>query len=196
MAIYTLLETIEKFPRHRRVIPTSSVSMPKNVASHACKSVTLAAWSLRHTWWFLILRNRNRRSRWIWSPAIFATNRCRLRRRGTSTLFPGSIEGHFEKSCDKIAPPDWFTLLAIRSNERTGALGEFNRWYLTCQISAISYADRGDRWKIANAAPGTPGDFRRSRRSMYKIARCVLIYRWRNCWRSNSPRSAHLVAAN
>ena len=112
--------------------------MPKNVASHACKSVTLAAWSRRHTWRFLILRNRNRRSRWIWSPAIFATDRCRLRRCGTSTLFPGSIE----KSCDKIAQPDWFTLLAIRSDERTGALGEFNRRYLTCQISAISYADR------------------------------------------------------
>ena len=27
--------------------------------------------------------------------------------------------------------------------------------------------------KIAIAAPGTPGDFRRSRRSAYKIARCV-----------------------
>ena len=27
--------------------------------------------------------------------------------------------------------------------------------------------------KIAIAAPGTPGDFRRSRRSAYKIAKCV-----------------------
>ena len=27
--------------------------------------------------------------------------------------------------------------------------------------------------KIAIAAPGTPGDFRRSRRSAYKIARCL-----------------------
>ena len=27
--------------------------------------------------------------------------------------------------------------------------------------------------KIAIAAPGTPGDFRRSRRSAYKIARCI-----------------------
>ena len=41
MAIYTLLETVEKFPRHKRV--TSGVPCRKNVASHACKSVTLAA---------------------------------------------------------------------------------------------------------------------------------------------------------
>ena len=25
---------------------------------------------------------------------------------------------HFEKSCDKIAQPDWLTLVAIRSDER------------------------------------------------------------------------------
>ena len=40
------------------------------------------------------------------------------RRRGTSTLFPDSIEGRFEKSCDKIAQPDVLTLLAICSDER------------------------------------------------------------------------------
>ena len=33
--------------------------------------------------------------------------------------------------------------------------------------------DIDDRQKIAIAAPGTPGDFRRSRRSAYKIAKCV-----------------------
>ena len=32
--------------------------------------------------------------------------------------------------------------------------------------------------KIAIAAPGTPGDFRRSPRSGYKIARCVTGLRW------------------
>ena len=60
---------------------------------------------------------------------------------------------HFEKSCDKIAQPDWLTLVAIRSDERKKSrerahlanAGEFNRRYLTCQISAILYADRGDR---------------------------------------------------
>ena len=40
-----------------------------------------------------------------------------LRQCCTSTLFQGSIEEHFEKSCDKIAQPDWLTLLAIRSDE-------------------------------------------------------------------------------
>ena len=71
---------------------------------------------------------------------------------------------YFEKSCDKIAQPDWLTLLAIRGDERkttarTGTLGDsgkFNRRYLTCQISAILYADRGDRQKTI-AAPGTLG---------------------------------------
>ena len=62
---------------------------------------------------------------------------------------------HFEKSCDKIAQPDWLTLVAIRSDERKrdyererahlANAGEFNRRYLTCQISAILYADQDDR---------------------------------------------------
>ena len=61
----------------------------------------------------------------------------------------------FQKSCDKIAQPDGLTLLAIRSDERRKSrerahlvnAGEFNRRYLTCQISAILYANRGDRRK-------------------------------------------------
>ena len=77
----------------------------------------------------------------------------RSRRCGTSTLFPGSIDGRFEKSCDKIPQPDWLTLLEIRSDERRkprerahlANAGKFNRRYLTCQISAILCADRGDR---------------------------------------------------
>ena len=79
--------------------------------------------------------------------------------------------GSFKNSCDIIAQPDGLTLLAIRSNDRRKSrerahlanAGEFNCQYLTCQISPILYADRGDRPKIAIAAPGTPGDFRRSR---------------------------------
>ena len=63
--------------------------------------------------------------------------------------------GSFENSCDKIAQPDGLALLAIRSNDRRKSwerahlanAGEFNRPYLTCQISAILYADRGDRQK-------------------------------------------------
>ena len=58
-----------------------------------------------------------------------------------------------EKSCDKIAQPDWLILLVIRSDERRKSrerahlanASEFNSRYLTCQISAIFYADRGDR---------------------------------------------------
>ena len=42
-----------------------------------------------------------------------------------------SIVRRFEKSCDKIAQPDWLTLVAIRSDERknagTGTLGECRR---------------------------------------------------------------------
>ena len=34
----------------------------------------------------------------------------RARRCGTSTLFPGSIEGHFEKSCDTIVHSDSLTI--------------------------------------------------------------------------------------
>ena len=61
--------------------------------------------------------------------------------------------GSFENSCDKIAQPDGLALLAIRSNKRRKSRErahlanacEFNRRYLTCQIPAILYADRGDR---------------------------------------------------
>ena len=63
--------------------------------------------------------------------------------------------GSFENSCDKIAQSDGLTSLAIRSDERRKSrelahlanAGEFNRRYLTCQISAILYADCGDRRK-------------------------------------------------
>ena len=59
------------------------------------------------------------------------------------------------KTRDKIAQPDGLALLAIRSNKRKNSreraplanVGEFNSRYLTCQISAILYADRGDRRK-------------------------------------------------
>ena len=59
----------------------------------------------------------------------------------------------FWKSWDEIAQPDGLALLATRSNHRKKSrerallanTGEFNRRYLTCQISAILYADRGDR---------------------------------------------------
>ena len=63
--------------------------------------------------------------------------------------------GSFENSCDKIAQPDGLALLAIRRNKRRNSrerahlanAGDFGRRYLTCQISAILYADRGDRRK-------------------------------------------------
>ena len=63
--------------------------------------------------------------------------------------------GSFENSCDEIAQPDGLTLPAIGSDERRKTrerahlknAGEFTRRYVTCQISAILYADRGDRRK-------------------------------------------------
>ena len=87
--------------------------------------------------------------------------------------------GSFENSCDKIAQPDGLTLLAIRSNDRRKSrerahlanAGEFNRRYLTCRISAILIA--AIAVKITIAPPGTLDDFCRSRRSAYKIAKCV-----------------------
>ena len=63
--------------------------------------------------------------------------------------------GSFENSCDKVPQPDGLTLLAIRSNDlrklreraHLANAGDLNRRYLTCQISAILYTDRGDRRK-------------------------------------------------
>ena len=56
--------------------------------------------------------------------------------------------------------------------------GNGHTWRIKSPISGMS--DIGDfirrSWrsaKIAIAAPGTPGDFRRSPRSAYKIAKCV-----------------------
>ena len=57
------------------------------------------------------------------------------------------LKSHVVKS---LAQPDGLALLAIRSNGRRKSrelanAGEFNRRYLSCQISAILYADRCDR---------------------------------------------------
>ena len=63
------------------------------------------------------------------------------------------IESHF--FLQNSVQPDGLALLAIRSNKRRKSrerahlanAGEFNRRYLSCQISAILYANRGDRRK-------------------------------------------------
>ena len=81
----------------------------------------------------------------------------RSRRFDISISFPDYNQVIFsiraETSCDKIAQPDWLTLVAISSDERKRSqeqahlanAGEFNHRYLTCQISAILYADCGNR---------------------------------------------------
>ena len=87
--------------------------------------------------------------------------------------------GSFEKSCGKIAQPDGLALLAIRSNDRRKSrerahlanASEFNRPDMPNIGDFIRRSRRSAKTSIA--APGTPGDFRRSRRSAYKIARCV-----------------------
>ena len=81
---------------------------------------------------------------------IFTTDWC-----GYTWWFfsPIAAMWQFWKSWDEIAQPDGLALLATRSNDRKKSRerallannGEFNRRYLTCQISAILYADRGDR---------------------------------------------------
>ena len=95
-----------------------------------------------------------RRSRRIWSPAC--DFRHRLMRTHLAIFFRRSRRcSSFENSCDKIARPNGLALLAIHSNKRRKSReradlandGEFNRRYLTCQLSAILYADRGDRRK-------------------------------------------------
>ena len=101
------------------------------------------------------------RATWRFTPIaanFIASFRHRLMRTHLAIFFAdrGSRRcGSFEKSCYKIAQPDGLALLAIRSNDRRKSreranlanVGEFNRRYLTCQISAIFYADRGDRQK-------------------------------------------------
>ena len=107
--------------------------------------------SQRHTWRFYtpiaanLMASENRKR---FSPPIDADTPGDFFRRSRRC-------GSFENSCDKIAQPDGFALLAIRSNERRKSrerahlanAGEFNPRYLTWQISAILYADRGDRRK-------------------------------------------------
>ena len=97
-----------------------------------------------------------RRSRRIWSPAKIASDFRQLMQTHLANFFRRSQRcGSFENSCDKIAQPDGLVFLAIRSNDSRKSrerahlanAGEFNRRYLTCQISAILYADRGDRRK-------------------------------------------------
>ena len=116
--------------------------------SKACGCLFL---SQRHTWRFYtpiaanLITSENRKR---FSPPIDADTPGDFFRRSRRC-------GSFEKSCDKIAQPDGLVLLAIRSNERRKSrerahlanAGEFNRRYLTYQISAILYADRGDRRK-------------------------------------------------
>ena len=57
---------------------------------------------------------RQRKSR-----AIYATDRMRTH---LAIFFANrgdvALQLHFEKSCDKIAQPDWLILLAIRGDER------------------------------------------------------------------------------
>ena len=85
------------------------------------------------------------------------------------------------KSRDKIAQPDGLTLLAIRSDARRKSrerahlanAGKFNRRYDMPDIGDFIRRSA----KIVIAAPSTPGDFRRSPRSAYKIARCVAGFR-------------------
>ena len=84
--------------------------------------------------------------------------------------------GRFETSCDKIAQPDRLAFLAISSNDRRklrerahlANTGEFKRRYLPCQISAILYADRGDRRKSQS--------LHRAHLAI-KIAKCVAGFR-------------------
>ena len=68
----------------------------------------------------------------------------RSRRCDTSTLFPDSIQGRFEKSCDKIAQPDWLILLAMSEENR----GKGHTW----RMPAILFADRGHRRKSLHRA--------------------------------------------
>ena len=95
----------------------------------------------RHTWRFYtpiaanLIASKNRKR---FSPPIDADTLGDLFRRSRRC-------GSFENSCDKIAQPDGLAFLAIRSNKHRKSRerahlanpDEFNRRYLTSQISAI-----------------------------------------------------------
>ena len=78
----------------------------------------------------ILFADRREFDRWRKSQAIFATDRMRTHlaiffaNRGDVALQPCSQAPsatfilYFEKSCDKIAQPDWLTLLAIRGDVR------------------------------------------------------------------------------
>ena len=107
--------------------------------------------SQRHTWRFYtpiaanLIASENRKR---FSPPVDADTPGEFFRRSRRC-------GSFENSCDKIAQPNGLALLAIRSNKRRktrervhlATTDEFNRRYLTYQISANLYADRRDRRK-------------------------------------------------
>ena len=100
--------------------------------------------SQRHTWRFYTPIAAN---------LIASDFRWRLMRTHLAIFFVDRGDVAVLKTSDKIAQPDGLALLAIRSNKRRKSreranlanAGEFNRRYLTCQISGILYADRGDR---------------------------------------------------
>ena len=65
-----------------------------------------------------------------------------------------------------MAQHDWLTSLVIRGDERRKS----REW--AHLANAGDFRSRRSA-KIAIAAPGTLGDYRRSPRSAYKIAKCV-----------------------
>ena len=107
---------------------------------------TFPSLSRRHTWRFYTPIAAN---------LIASDFRHRLMRTQLAIFFADRGDVAVLKTRDKIAQPDGLTLLAIHSKKRRKSrerahltnAGEFDRLYLTCQISAILYADRGDRRK-------------------------------------------------
>ena len=105
--------------------------------------------------------------------------------------------GSFENSCDKIAQPDGLALLSIHSNKcrksreraHLANAGEFNRRYLTCQISAILYADAaisenrnrctGHTWRFSPIA----GDRRTKSPGLSPALRYLSFLNFKNCKR-------------
>ena len=114
---------------------------------------------------------------------------CRLSQRHTwrfytpiaANLIASEIRKRFSLAIDADTPGDFFAVRGDVAVLKAHVLKSPNLMgWLYWRFAAINVENRGNghTWRmpanlIAIAAAGTPDDFRRSRRSAYKIAKCV-----------------------
>ena len=137
-------------------------------------------------------------------PAILYADRREFDRKRFSPPIDADTPGNFftdrgyaalqRCSCDKIAQPDWLTLLAIHSDERRKSRerahfanvaanliadiwhARYRRFYTpSAAIGENRNRCTGHTWRFSpiGMSLGVAVDLRRSRRSAYKIVKCV-----------------------